>query len=242
MLLAASVAGIAQDTTTTIQDTATTTITTAPALGSTATMEMPRLRTPMTSKTRFGLHGGINMARLLAKEFTGTADPGTKNKTSYHVGAFVNIPLGGMLKLQPELVFSSQGAKMEETATAGGTTRNYSYEEDLDYVNLPVMLQLQTIGGFFVETGPQFSYLIDAKQKGMSPISTIEETDLDPFRDNFDIGWGLGVGYLSRIGLGAHARYNYGIRNIVQENDTNVGELRNSVLQFGLVYQFGAYR
>ncbi|HUQ96435.1 MAG TPA: porin family protein, partial [Chitinophagaceae bacterium] len=205
-----------------------------------AQLTTPQLRTPMAIKTRFGIKGGVNMAMLSAKEFVASAKPETNNKTSYYAGAFVNIPLGAMLKLQPELVFSSQGSKMQETVTTTGGSRTFNYEEDLDYLNLPVMFQLQTPGGFVVETGPQFSYLIDAKQKGTSPISTSNETDLDPYRDNFDIAWAVGVGYISRIGLGINARYNYGIRNIVQENDVNIGELRNRVLQFGLSYQFGA--
>jgi hypothetical protein len=86
--------------------------------------------------------------------------------------------------------------------------------------------------------------LLDAKQKGTSPISTTEETDRDYYYDNFDVAWGLGIGYLSRVGLGINARYNLGIRNIVNENATtgDVGELRNMGLQIGLVYQFGAHK
>jgi len=207
-----------------------------------AMQQTPQLRTPMAVKTRFGLKAGVNLARLSAKEFTATAEPHTNTKTSFNAGAFVNIPLGGMFRIQPELVFSSQGSKVEEMIAASAGTRQYNYEYDLHYVNLPVMFQLQTQKGFFVETGPQFSYLIDAKSKGATPLSTEDETDYDYYFDNFDIAWGVGVGYLSRIGLGVNARYNYGIRNIVNENDVDLGEMRNRVLQFGLVYHFGAYK
>jgi hypothetical protein len=202
--------------------------------------QTPQLRTPMEVKTRFGLKGGVNVAKLSAKEFTATAEPSTNNKTSYHAGAFVNIPIGGLFKLQPELIYSSQGSKMQETVTSTGGSRTYNYEEDLNYLNLPVMLQLQTSGGFVVETGPQFSYLLDARQKGETPISTTDKTDIKDYRDKFELAWGLGVGYLTRIGVGIGARYNYGIRNIVEENDVSIGELRNRVLQFSLSYQFGA--
>lgn len=231
MLIVAGIAVSAQDTTMS---------TTAP-IGS-LNRNTPQLRTPMAVKTRFGVKAGVNLATLSAKEFTAMADPSTNNKTSYHAGAFVNIPIGGMFRLQPELVYSSQGSKMQETVTSTGGSRTFHYEEDLDYLNLPVMFQLQTPGGFVVETGPQFSYLLSAKQKGTSPISTANETDIKDQRDHFDLAWGLGVGYVSRIGLGVCARYNYGIRNIVHENDTNIGELRNRVLQFSLSYQFGAYK
>jgi len=204
--------------------------------------QTPQLRTPMETKTRFGIKAGVNEVKLSAKEFTATPEPSTTNKTSWHAGAFVNLPLGGLFKLQPELVYSSQGSKMQETVTSTGGSRTFNYEEDLDYLNLPVMLQLQTPGGFVIETGPQVSYLLSAKQKGQSPISTSDKADIKDYRDHIDIAWGLGVGYISRIGLGVNARYNYGIRNIVNENDVNIGELRNRVLQVSLNYQFGAYK
>jgi hypothetical protein len=229
--LVASLVGFAQDTTMN----ATTPIGSLP-------FAPPELRTSMAVKTRFGLKAGVNLAKLSAKEFEATADPSTNNKTSYCIGAFANIPLGAMFRLQPELVYSSQGSNMEESSTIPSTNQRYNYEEDLDYLNIPVMFQLQTTSGFFVETGPQFGFITSAITKGTTPISTTDKTDIKDFRDRFDIAWGLGVGYLSRIGLGVNARYNYGIRNIVHENNMNIGELRNQVLQFGLVYQFGAYK
>jgi predicted porin len=75
-------------------------------------------------------------------------------------------------------------------------------------------------------------------------VSTEEHTDLDPIRDNFDIGWSAGAGYLSRIGLGVNARYNYGFRNVVKEdsNGNSIGDLENRVIQIGLVYHFGAHK
>jgi hypothetical protein len=227
------------------QDTTTTTTTTTMDMGQgtvTGQAGTPRLRTPMAVQTRFGLKGGVNLTTHGAKEFT-NRNFNANNKTTYYFGGFVNIPLSAAARLQPELVLSGQGSKIEETTTTG-TSRTYNYEEDLTYINLPIMFQVQTAGGFFVETGPQFSYLIDAKQEGTSPISTTESTDRDYYYDNLDIAWGIGVGYLSRVGLGINARYNLGIRNIVNENATtgDVGELRNLGLQIGLVYQFGAHK
>lgn len=209
------------------------------------------VRTDMEVKTRFGIKAGVNSAKLSVKDdsYANPAfAPETNHKTSFHAGAFVNIPLGGNFRLQPELIWSGQGSKMQQetsTTTGTGTTiTKYNFEEDLHYVNLPIMLQLQSPGGFYIETGPQLSYLVDAKQKGRSPISTTDETDLDPVRDNFDIAWAAGVGYNTRIGLGIGARYNYGLRNIVKESSSgnSQDDFQNRVIQVGLTYQFGAYK
>jgi len=217
-----------------------------PVIGSPNRDHKP-IRTEMEVKTRFGIKGGVNMAKFKVNDdaYSPTsAAPDASHKTSFHAGVFVNVPLGGNFRLQPELVWSGQGSKIGETITSNTGTRTFRYEEDLHYVNLPIMLQLQSPGGFYVETGPQLSYLVDAKTKGATPISTTEETDMDDFRDNFDIGWAAGIGYTTRIGLGIGGRFNYGFRNIVKENSAGVsrGDLENRVIQIGLTYHFGAHK
>ena len=217
-----------------------------PVIGSPSQSHKP-VRTAMEVKTRFGIKGGVNLAKFKVNDDAYTpasAAPDAENKTSFHAGAFVNIPIGGNFRLQPELVWSGQGSKIGETINTNTGSRTFRYEEDLHYLNLPIMLQLQTPGGFYVETGPQLSYLVDGKTKGTTPISTTDETDMDDFRDNFDIAWSAGVGYVTRIGLGIGGRFNYGFRNIVKENSAGVsrGDLENRVIQIGLTYQFGAHK
>ncbi len=205
------------------------------------------VRTEMEVKTRFGIKAGVNSAQFKVNNDAYTpssAAPDASHKTSFHAGAFVNVPIGGNFRLQPELIYSGQGSKIGETVTTNAGTRTFRYEEDLHYVNLPIMLQLQSPGGFYIETGPQLSYLIDAKTKGTTPISTTDETDMEDMRDNFDIAWAAGIGYTTRIGLGIGGRFNYGFRNIVKENSSGVsmGDLENRVIQIGLTYQFGAHK
>ena len=56
----------------------------------------------------------------------------------------------------------------------------------------------------------------------------------------FDFSAGVGVGFLSRIGLGVGARYNHGFRNVLDNDGDNNPYLRNSVVNIGLQYHFGA--
>ncbi|HVG12254.1 MAG TPA: porin family protein, partial [Flavisolibacter sp.] len=152
-------------------------------------------------------------------------------------GLFANIPIGGLLRFQPELLYNSMGAKVKATTVATGSTLTESYEQDLTYISLPLMLQVQSPGGFFVEAGPQVSYLVDATKDG--PGET--ETENEPIFDKIDIGASAGIGYMSRVGLGIGARYNFGLTNILDEGQSKDGpELKNRVLSIGLVYQFGA--
>jgi hypothetical protein len=204
----------------------------------------PQLRTPMAVKTRLGVRAGVNLADLTAKNLpAGSAYTEAQSKTSFVGGLFANVPISGMFRFQPEVDFSSQGGKLQGPS---GTTSAATYEQDLHYINVPLNFQLMTNKGFFVQTGPQVGYLIDAKVKSTSSTNTsADKGNLDNF-DKIDFSWTGGVGYLSRIGLGVDLRYNIGIANIVSDNapagNYKGGTWKNSVGQFSLIYQFGAYK
>jgi hypothetical protein len=197
----------------------------------------PQLRTPMAVKTRFGLRGGLNLAKIHLEETPGsTGLTKTQSKTSFNAGILLNVPIAGMFRFQPEVSVSSQGAKLEGS---NGTSLG---EQDLHYINVPLNFQLQTPGGFFVQTGPQVGYLIEAKRKDV-PGSTASHVDNKDAFDKMDFAWSAGVGYLARFGLGIDARYNYGLANIVEDNSTAaLGKMRNRVAQISLVYHFNAFK
>jgi hypothetical protein len=202
------------------------------------TPSTPTLRTEMSVTPRFGLKGGVNLATLEIDDDSQSNPLETNNKTSFNAGVFANIPLGGVLRFQPEVVYSRQGSKIQfqqSNAPLPGTTTENT-ELDLHYLNVPLMLQVQTDGGFFAEVGPQIGFLLTAK----------DETDDEDIKDLFkktDFGGALGLGYLSRVGLGVNARYAMGFSNVfegVSGNDTDEAKYKNRVLSIGLVYHFGA--
>jgi hypothetical protein len=200
----------------------------------------PKLVTPMAKTTRFGLRAGVNLADLRFKDLpSGSPITEAQSKTSFNAGAFVNIPLGSVVHFQPEVSFSSQGGKLQGPSASGATTYG---EQDLHYINVPLNFQFMATNGLFVQTGPQVGYLVAAKVKNVSGVSG--ETDNKDAFDHIDFSWGAGVGYLSRIGLGIDLRFNYGIANIMEDNNTSnlKGTVKNNVGQFSLIYQFGAYK
>jgi hypothetical protein len=200
------------------------------------------IRTPMASATRFGLAGGVNLAKL---EYNDKNAPGStvNGHTSFHLGAFVNVPLGSMFRFQPGITYSGQGADISMKDTIGTTPVTIDVEQSLHYINVPLVLQYQNPSGLFLELGAQPGFLISAKQKNNAAGSTSSATDNKKEFDTFDISAVGGIGYLTRIGLGFNARYNYGLSNIFEDNNTKNGlEAKNRVLALGLVYHFGAYK
>src|SRR5688572_6753957 len=90
----------------------------------------------------FGLKGGLNVATI-----DNNQNDDIKSRLAYHAGLFANIPVSSQIAIQPEAVYSSQGAK-------------YSVGDDnldltLNYVNIPVMVQAMVGRGFYAQAGPQ---------------------------------------------------------------------------------------
>ena len=198
----------------------------------------PQLTTPMAVKTRFGVRAGVNMADLTFKNLPSGSDvTEAQSKTSFNGGLFVNVPISSAFRFQPELSFSSQGGKLQGPSGAGSGLLG---EQDLHYINLPLNFQFMSSKGFFIQTGPQLGFLLDAKLKSTTSGSSAEVENEDNF-DKIDFSWSGGVGYLSRIGLGVDLRYNIGIANIIKDNTSGLeGTAKNSVGQFSLIYHFGA--
>lgn len=198
-----------------------------------------KLKLPMAIKTRFGLRGGVNLANLRVKDITtGSGERiDAKHRTAFHAGVFVNFPIGSQFRLQPELSFSSQGGKLQNPFGSGTTTHS---EQTHHYIILPVNVQWQSPGGIFAEAGPQLGYLWSAAVKD-APGSAASYDNKGTF-DKIDFAWGAGLGYLSRIGLGLSFRYFWGRTNILKDNSSGTGIMKNRVRQISLVYHFGAAR
>jgi opacity protein-like surface antigen len=163
----------------------------------------------------FGIKGGANISNL---EDNQTAN--TTSRTAFHVGALVHIHLSPNIAIQPEVSYSSQGAKYPNLGV-----------EKVNYVNIPVLFQYMFNGGLRLETGPQLGILTSAQLERYSG----GDMDVKSQFSNGDFSWAFGIGYLSNVGLGIDARYNLGLINVV---NTDQHDVKNRVWQFGLFYQF----
>lgn len=169
------------------------------------------------SPVSFGVKGGFNVANL---RYADETNP--DSKLSGNVGLLAHIHVARQFAIQPELVFSGQGAKE--------TVDGKDYKWALNYLNIPVLAQAMFGHGWRVETGPQAGILVSAKSKVDGNSADIK----DNFK-TFDFAWVVGLGYLTHSGLGIDARYNIGLSSI---NDATSEHINNRVWQFGVFYQF----
>jgi hypothetical protein len=203
------------------------------------------VRTEMSTQPRFGLRGGVSLSSLELDDDYNATNYSTNSKTTFHAGAFVNIPLGRTFRIQPEISYYGGGSKVRGNLVSNPlqTSGTGNYELDFHYIGIPVMFQLHTgSNGFFVEAGPQASFLIQGQEEpsGGNKIN-LKERELVK---QLDFGAAAGVGYISRIGLGLNARYVHGFSNVFNSDNAPAGtqdrEISTRSIQIGLVYHFGA--
>lgn len=164
-----------------------------------------------TVTPEYGVKAGVNFATLKS------SIPGDINtRTALHIGALAHIHLSDMFALQPELLYSGQGASFP-----GDRTDRYNY------LNLTVNIQYMFDNGFRIQTGPQVGFLLAAKTQ-----TGDLETDIKSQIKALDFDWTAGVGFLFSNGFGIDARYNFGIADITKASNT----VRNNVLQTGVFY------
>lgn len=168
-----------------------------------------------------GLKGGLN----LASWSNNGSSVDYKNRVGFNAGLFANINVSPNFAVQPEVVYSSQGTKYNP----GSEEHNLQ----MNYINIPVMLQAKVGGGLYAQAGPQVGILMDVKDK----IDDIETGffSKEDFKST-DISLGFGVGYSGVSPIGFDARYNLGLTNI---NEGGSNKIKNNVLQVGLTYRFG---
>ena len=199
----------------------------------------PQLVTPMAVKTRFGIKGGVNLATLEIDDQS-TPNMNTNMKTSFHGSVFVNVPISGGFRFQPELMYSAQGTKAGVRSSTESNLAGIN-EYDFHYVSLPLMFQWMATKGFFAELGPQFSYLSSANGDRQN-ADDVNLKDLDYVKKT-DVAGAAGIGYLSRVGLGLNARYVHGFSNVWNNDNspsTSDAKYKNRVVQISLLYHFGA--
>lgn len=166
---------------------------------------------------KFGLKGGLNVATL-----TNSQGSERGSKLGFHAGLLAHIHLSPSWALQPELVYSSQGAKY--------SVGDGEHQLALNYINIPLQLQYMFDNGFRVQTGPQVGFLASVKDKVNDAETGIFTSD--DFK-SVDFSWSVGLGYLTYSGFGVDGRYNFGVSNI---NDAGTATVRNNVFQVGVFY------
>ena len=163
-----------------------------------------------------GVKAGLNLANISNADY--------KVKPDFYAGISLGLKFSERYTLQPELVYSRQGARSELDGASNS-------EIQIDYFSIGVANKYKLIQGvnLYAVAGPFLDVIIK------------DNIDYEPFLNltgTFDIGLFAGLDYEFWSGLGVEFRYKFGLKEVNGiGNDVNV-EHFNRVFQVGLSYNF----
>jgi hypothetical protein len=173
----------------------------------------------LTYAQRFqlGVKAGANISNFNnAEDF---ADAKAKSLVGFHGGLYTRFSMRSFA-IQPEVMISTQGAKLD--SISGG-----SADWKLTYINIPVMMQFLSAGGFYIEAGPQVGFKISE--------NTGDQT-IENFAKDLDVSIAAGFGFRNKRGLGLGGRYNLGLSKVsdISNNNDIDPDFKNAVIQISL--------
>jgi opacity protein-like surface antigen len=176
-----------------------------------------------------GVKAGPNFSSINTKA---SADENYKSRTGFHGGAFVLIK-ATKIGIQPEIIFSQQGSKVE--------INKENFESNFSYVNIPIIIKLYTVAGINLQAGPQFGFVTSAKtpiEDQLNP-GTYKVKDVKDKMNSSDITAAVGLGWDLPFGLTIDARYNLGLSKIYKDapSTQQTKDAKNQVIQVSLGYK-----
>lgn len=175
---------------------------------------------------QFGIAAGANFDQLSDVD-TGSREATFKNATGYHVGLFVDLPLGPVA-LRPG-VFYTDVSEFEVEDGAGNFDR-----VSLDLIEVPIDVRFRIPAPVikpYVSAGPVFRFAQNQDEDG----------EFEP--EDFTIAAAAGAGVeLSALGFRpfAEARYQFGLQDLTKEvagfSTASGGRVNSFMIRVGLTF------
>lgn len=149
-------------------------------LGTTTAINAQDSGADKENSLRIGLKAGLNYSNVYDERGDDFVADG---KFGLAGGAFLSIPIGDFLGIQPEFLFSQKGF----VATGSVIGLNYELKRTSTFIDVPLFFALRPVPFVTILAGPQFSYLINQKDEFTSSVTSFEveeEFDNDNIRKN----------------------------------------------------------
>lgn len=181
-------------------------------------------------KWDWGVKAGLNLSDL-------TKWSEYDFKPSIYAGLFAELYINDFIGIQPELIYSRQGAYHKD----GDFKLWYRY----NYLNIPILAKLYLMDNLSLDLGPQFGFLLNAKHKAKGFAEGNGKCDIEGTKD-FDVSFAMGLSYTLWEHYDVSVRYNLGLTKVNKKitgssgltNYADYGDAKNSVIQIGVGYRF----
>ncbi len=168
-----------------------------------------------------GAKAGLNLSTQTTKGAATNVD--SQFKPGFHAGAYGNFFFLEKVAAQVELMYSRKGSKWSDPYFSG--------QDNLSYVDIPVLVRFQVLDLVNVYAGPQFSFMTCAKQ-----IPDGEEAiDASGYYKSTDFGVVVGAELNLSMKLSIGIRYIEGF-SVTTESTYYIDQWKNRVIQVSLSY------
>lgn len=164
---------------------------------------------------KFGIKAGLNYANQTGSDITiNSNNYNTDAITSYHAGLVAEIKVTDGFSVQPELLYSTQGATYKNAVE--------EFKNELGYLSIPVLAKFHLNKTISLDLGPQASFLLsERKNVNFKEAETFE----------FGAAGGLGLNITKNFFL--QGRYVLGLTEASKE-----AKVKNSVVQISAGFTF----
>lgn len=194
-------------------------------------------------RTTFGIRAGVNFQNLNGKE---SEDDDLDNKmlVGFNIGANAEIPIAQDFYVQPGLLFSTKGAKLDDETDV---------KVKLSYLEIPINLLYKPVlgdGNLLLGFGPYLAFAVGGKLTDgdndldiefEKEISQDQEGSPTPYFKRMDAGANLLVGYELSSRISAQLNAQLGLVNINPEVtglDDDDSKTKNTGFGISIGYRF----
>lgn len=210
----------------------------------TAAIIFAGMTSAMAQEMNWGIKAGANYSNL-------TSDMDPDYIFGFHAGLLAEYKLTPQFALQPELLYSLEGAKAEMDFREGEFFFSSEEKIRLGYINLPVMVKYYATPALSFQAGPQIGFLVSAENE-YDIVSNFEDFEInesgtEDVKDELkkiSFGLNFGLGYDISSSLFVQARYHLGLSDISdyddqdEEFEVDFEKLKNQSFQLSLGYKF----
>jgi hypothetical protein len=192
-----------------------------------------------SQEAHFGVKGGLNYSSVV-----GNLTEGIKFRFSGHIGITFEIDFYGDFKLQPELLYSSQGFQYSTdlaSIQSGGSTgeeNDFRTNVQLNFITIPIIGKFALNDRLDVEFGPQFGFLLNQviKNKDLDQNDASDTKRRSTISGDFQLDYGaaIGLGIKLNDNFTVAPRFYIGLRNRL--NGLEGVQNYNAAIQVSLIY------
>lgn len=188
------------------------------------------------AQSSFGLRAGVNFPNIHRVFPEDDVDFESLDNPGFTAGLVAEIGITPMFAIQPELLFTQQGYRLEEDFMKETMKASIRY----NYLQMPILAKLRlgnNFSGFNVNVGPHIGYGIGDIKAVVEIGDEKEEENVtwdESHTNRFDVGITGGIG--ANLGnLGLDLRYQLGLANML-EDPLEGYKMTNRNFQISLTY------